>query len=133
MHSDRGKIYNHERARQQRDYSGLRFGNITPTDIDGIIEYKNIGYVIIELKYSDNVLPYGQKLALERLTDDLEKAGKPCLCIVATHLTLNCNEDIDVASALVEEYRYKEQWRENKNSLATKELIERFFKRLERQ
>jgi len=47
----KGVIHAPQRATQLRDYSGLLFGNITPTDIDGLIEYKNIGYVIIELKY----------------------------------------------------------------------------------
>jgi len=37
----RGKIEHRDRARQIRDFSNLRYGNITPTDIDGLIEYQN--------------------------------------------------------------------------------------------
>ena len=34
---DRGKIRNRECAGQLKDFSGLRFGKITPTDIDGFV------------------------------------------------------------------------------------------------
>lgn len=36
---NRGKIQNEEFARRIIDFSGMRYGNITPTDIDGVIEY----------------------------------------------------------------------------------------------
>lgn len=32
-------IYNRDRMRQIIDYEGCKFGNIMPTDIDGLIEY----------------------------------------------------------------------------------------------
>ena len=127
----RGKIYNSERARQLRDFSGLRFGNITPTDIDGMIEYKNIGYIIIELKYDDNELPHGQQLALERLTDDLERAGKKTLCIVATHDTTNPEDYIDVANAIVTSCRYKRVWQQGSGYKTVRELIAWFISKIE--
>ena len=127
MPTSKGKVYNHNRARQQRDYSGLLFGNITPTDIDGIIEYKNMAYVIIELKYGDAVLPYGQRLALERLTDDLQQSGKLTLCIIASHETHDVNTDIDAANAHVSEFRYKGKWRMGKDGELTGNLVRRFL------
>lgn len=109
MQNNRGLIINRERARQLRDYSGLRFGDITPTDIDGVIEYQNKAYVIYEFKLVNAIVPFGQRLALERLTDDLE-SRKPTLCIIASHNELNCDEDIDAANASVTEYRLKGEW-----------------------
>lgn len=124
MPNERGEIYFRARAKQLRDYSKLRYGNITPTDIDGLIEYHGKCFVIIELKYKDSSLSYGQKLALERLTDDL---GKPVICIIASHDTDNPDEDIDVSKAIVSEYRFKEAWRVPKIRYTVKDLTDKFL------
>ena len=124
--AQKGQIIFCDRARQIKDFSGLLFGNITPTDIDGLIEYHGRAYVIIELKFNDRQVPFGQKLALERLTDDLEKAGKQSLCIIAKHNTINPRDAIDVANATVSEYRFRLQWR-NDNTGTVKNLVKRFL------
>ena len=108
MANERGAIRNRKYGTQVRDYRGVRFGNITPTDIDGLIEYRNLGYVLIETKYQDADLPYGQRLALERLCDDLQVV-KPTLLVIASHD--NADGDIDVANAMVGAYRYKGEWK----------------------
>ena len=95
-------------------------------DIDGLIEWKNKAYIIIELKYNDNKLLYGQKLALERLTDDLTKTGKKVICIIASHQTTNCNEDVIVAYARVTSYIYSGKWIEN-GIINVKDLINWFL------
>ena len=64
---NRGSIQFPDRARQLIDFSGLRYNKITPTDIDGFIEYHDEAIVFMEFKYGNAELPYGQKLALERL------------------------------------------------------------------
>ena len=46
---ERGVIHNRERGAQIRDYSGLRFGNITPTDIDGFMDFGGRVFVVFEL------------------------------------------------------------------------------------
>lgn len=132
MHTvSKGGIYNPDRARQLRDFRGLRYGNITPTDIDGLIEYKNRGYVLLELKLADNRMPYGQKLALERISDDLERSGKPCLCIIASHYEEDVNTDIDVSNTRVTSYRYKNRWVECDSPRLTKDVIASFFNYLD--
>lgn len=105
-----------------RDYSGLRFRNITPTDIDGFVEYRNKAYIFLELKYGDAPLPPGQRLALERLCDDLQKR-KPTLLIVATHHS--AHEDIDAARATIAEFRYKGRWRMRRGTV--KDLMRAFL------
>lgn len=127
MPTNRGEIYNHERARQQKDYSGLRIGNITPTDIDGLIEYKNKAYIILELKYLDALTTMGQRLALERLTDDLQRAGKESLCIIANHETHDADSDIDAAAAYVLESRYKGKWRVAIDGETVIDMVKRFL------
>lgn len=116
----RGVIRNRQQANQVRDFSGLRFGNITPTDIDGLIEYHNKGYVFIETKFRDTQLPFGQRLALERLCDDLQNT-KPTLVIVASH---ESEGDIDVAETRVVEFRFKGKWRQRDGT--TRQLVAAF-------
>jgi len=124
MQNDRGGIHSSDRARQLKDYSNLRFGNITPTDIDGLIEYQGKGFIIIELKLNDNPIPYGQKLALERLTDDL---AKPAICIIVTHNIDDVTQDIDVGNCVVTEYRFKGGWRTPKTHRTAREFIDIFI------
>lgn len=83
-------IINPDRNRQVIDYTGLLPQNdpakvLLPTDIDGLIDWKNRGYIFIELKYHDAMLSLGQKLALERLVKDANKVHKHALAILARH------------------------------------------------
>ena len=132
MHKNRGLINNRARAKQLRDYSGLRFGNITPTDLDGVIEYHNKAYLILELKYEDPELYLGQRLALERITDDLEYR-KPTLCIIASHYQHNPSKDIDAANASVTEYRLKGEWIKisQDSTITTRNIMDLFLEDLD--
>ena len=123
----RGQIVFRNRAKQIKDFSGLLFGNITPTDIDGLIEYHGRAYIIIELKLIGAPIPYGQRLALERLVDDLQRVGKRSLCIIAEHNTVNTEDVIDVAKAIVSEYRVRRQWLIPDRELAVRTKIKEFL------
>lgn len=63
--SERGKIKYPLSAGQLRDFSGLQYGRITPTDVDALIEYQDKAYILIELKTSGVKLEYGQRLRLK--------------------------------------------------------------------
>jgi len=128
---DRGIINYRERARQLRDFSGLRFGNITPTDIDGFIDFGNKYFVIMEFKVEGTPLTYGQELALERLVDNLQDNGKPSIAIIGIH-NHPVDEDINCANCLVDKYRSSKVWHEGKN-LTVKKLIDEFLKVTNRQ
>src|SRR5690242_9607104 len=43
------------------------------TDLDGLIEYHQLCYVLFELKYGDAIPPEGQRIALVRMCDDLQR------------------------------------------------------------
>ena len=62
-------IRNRDYMRQIKDFSGLRFGKISPTDIDGFLDFGNSLFIFVEMKHGDTRIPYGQKLALTRLCD----------------------------------------------------------------
>lgn len=125
---NRGKIQNPSRKRQIISFDGLRYGNITPTDLDGLIEYHGRAYVFMEYKLRDAVLPYGQQLALQRLTDDVANSGKEAVFLVCEHCIDDCNCDIESASAKVREYYWRGVWYSGKNKTA-KQITDSFIQR----
>lgn len=129
MDEPRGIIRNRAYASQIRDFSGMRFGNITPTDIDGFIEYHDKGYVFVESKYGQAKLPYGQRLALQRLIDSLNKV-KPSLLIIASHME-GTNEDIDMGKAIVTEYRSSGVWVIPNSRITVYQIIKKFLNRID--
>lgn len=118
---NRGVIQNRERKQQIIDFSGLRFGKITPTDIDGFIEYQDKAMIFLEYKFSDAALPYGQKLALQRLADNNQDAGKDSVIFVCEHDVSDCKQDIIADKAVVREFYYNHKWYpDNKHTINEK-------------
>jgi len=131
MTNERGGIHDRERAKQQIDYRGLLYGKITPTDIDGLIEYHNKGYILIEAKLRETIVPNGQKLAFERLTDDLTRGGKPTLCVIIRHEIDDPTQDIDAVNTTIREYRWEYKWIIPTYILHTKDAIDNFVYQLD--
>jgi hypothetical protein len=74
----RGTIKYPERYIQSKliSYQGMvRIRNITPTDIDGLIDYNGNVFVYLEGKLIGKDLDYGQRLCFEHLVQSHEKAG----------------------------------------------------------
>jgi hypothetical protein len=107
---NRGKIQLRNRARQIIDFSGIRFKNITPTDIDGLIEYKNIAYVLMEFKHREAEMPQGQSLALARMVDDFDRQGKYATLLVCEHYVDDPKADIIARDTNVRRYYYRGKW-----------------------
>jgi len=125
MNEIRGKIQNRERATQVRKFEGLRFGSITPTDIDGFIDFKNKAFVFIEMKTGRTEIKYGQRLALERLCQASLDSGKFCIGLIASHYTRS-DEDIDCASAEVSEIWHNGKWHK-RSGITLKKQIDNFL------
>jgi hypothetical protein len=95
------------------DFENLRFGkkgNLIPCDIDGFIDFGGKLFVIIEFKHGTAPIPYGQRLALERLCDACEAGGVPTLLILGHHEEEALDGDIDAASVDVSMVRWKGKW-----------------------
>ena len=70
------RIHNKRKMKQLIDFKGCAVdGGMYPTDIDGVIEYKDSKYIIFEVKYGDSEIPIGQRLALQRMVDDFTKSA----------------------------------------------------------
>lgn len=126
---DRGKIVNRDRATQINDFHNIRYGKITPTDLDGFIDYHGALFIYFEIKYKDTQLHFGQKLALERLCDASQSGGIKSYLIISRHGVENPNEDVDVSQTLVSDLRYCRQWYDMKMSRTLDSVIDEIIQK----
>lgn len=126
----RGKINNPDRKRQLNDFSKLRYGSITPADIDGFIEYRDKSYVFLEIKHGKAPLSKGQRLALQRLVTDI--SSKPAIIFVGEHCVNNPKKEVDADCCIVREYFYNGaetlKWLQPEREMTLKECIDIFFR-----
>lgn len=109
MSSERGVIRNRAHAAQIRDFSGLRYGKVTPTDIDAYVEFGGRLFVFVEAKYGTALLPYGQQLAIERLVDAIHNPpDRYAIAMVVSHNTQG--DDVSYADARVQRFRWGGKW-----------------------
>jgi len=116
-----GTFRNRDYAQQLKIFKGLCFGKIAPTDIDAFLDFNNEVFIFIETKHGTSKLPFGQKLALERLCNACNDAGKRSFVLVAHH---DSDGDIDVAGIPVTEYYYRGQWLKPKEPKNVRQAIE---------
>jgi hypothetical protein len=127
----RGQIINRGRSQQIVDYSGLCWGKITPTDIDGVLDFGGQVQVIIELKHADSKMKFGQRLALERLS----RSHPRCLVLVVEHHVDDVAQDIDATDCAVREYYSGGHaaehpiWREPKPPIGARAMIDKYLAR----
>ena len=124
---NRGKIQNRGRARQQIQFDGMRFGNITPTDIDGMFEYHDKAFVFYEVKHADAQMPYGQQIALERIADAIQSGGKEATVFLCRHYVNDTEQGIRLEDTIVTDFYYAGRWYHSQGRDA-KEISESFIK-----
>ena len=106
----RGVIKNRDFKNRVADMSGLRFGNITPTDIDAFLDFGDGVFVFIEGKYAGAGVQFGQGLAIQRLCDATHcPPHRYSFLIIADHDTPP-PADIDFAEMTVRTYRLNRRW-----------------------
>jgi hypothetical protein len=129
--AERG-VYEHpNRGKQLLRFDGMRFlDSITPTDIDALIEVRNQIVVFFEAKLKDKEVPFGQKLALERLVKNAGRAGKHAIAIIGEHNVTDPSEDVFLKDLLVREVFTTEQmqWRPPKRKLYAKEAADVYIR-----
>ena len=125
------RINNPNRAKQLIDFKGLSIDEtIYPTDIDGLIEYKDSEYIIFETKYGDAAVPFGQRLALQRMVDDFTKIGKQAVAFICEHTVRDPQKPVIAAWCKVREIYYGKEkvWRTPLNPITLKTAVEIFQK-----
>lgn len=123
---NRGKIQFPERRKQIIDFSKIRYGNITPTDLDGFFEKQNKIFVFYEYKLPNAEMSLGQKTALMRIIDGLSTAGKHAVFFLCRHYEQNSQNIIHAEDAIVDQFYWNGQWFKGKG-LTVKEQTDRFI------
>lgn len=125
---ERGQIRNRALAQKIRDFSGLRYGKITPSDIDAALEFNGRLFIFIEGKRTGAPLSYGQRLMFERLTDALDcHPVRICTTVIVDHEDID-GVDVDYAGAIVRAYRWKGKWQQPMSQKRTlREFVDRMI------
>lgn len=120
-------IHNESNLRQIVDFNGLRYGPISPTDIDAQLEFDNRLFIFIEAKFGDAKVPIGQRLALERMCDAIHAPPhRYAVVLVASHQTEK-GKNIDLGAAKLTAYRYGGKWKNATDDTATVRSSVDFF------
>ena len=123
----RGAIRNKKCARILRDFTGLQFEyGITPTDVDGYVEFGDKTFIFIEAKYKDTQIYKGQRLALERLCDVVSESRHSLLILASHNVSPEDNIPVDYANIRVVKFRHKKEWRKPSSPLTVRQLIDFF-------
>jgi len=108
--SKRGEYKNENYAKQLNSFEGLlRRRGITPTDIDGLIDYNGKAFVILEGKHGDARIPMGQRMALENIANAMQDGGRQVIVLVFRHY-VKMPDTIIVSTQEVTEYYINKQW-----------------------
>jgi hypothetical protein len=129
---ERGDIKNLARYKQLFSYSGLtRRRNITPTDIDGVLDYNNNAFIFLEAKLINKEVDFGQRKALEGIIKSLHESGRPSCCLVFRHNS-SSNEIIIVDKCIVSEIFYQGKWKSYSDNRTVLQCVIHFEKEWEK-
>ena len=78
-------IYSIDRMGQVIDFDGMEACGKEWMDVDSMCEYENLGFIFCEFKYGNAPMGIGQRIALERLANALQSAGKETLIMLCSH------------------------------------------------
>jgi hypothetical protein len=106
----RGAIRHLDRYKQLISYAGLeRHRHITPTDIDGLIDYNGNAFLLLECKLEGKEIDYGQKRAIENIIGSFVESGRKACCLVFRHNS-QTDEIIDAKNCIVSDVYYEGKW-----------------------
>jgi len=128
----RGGIHHLERYKQLIDYSGMqRHRRITPTDIDGFIDYAGNAFVYLDAKLEGKDLSTGQRIAYEHIVNSHSKAKNVACAIIFRH-NVPADEMILAHEKYVDTYYLGDGWKtpseENTTLLRFIEKLETYWK-----
>ena len=122
-----GLINHGSRARQLNSFTGLKFGSITPTDLDGLIDYHNERFAFLELKLRDGPLSEAQATAIIRVVDAIEAAKKRAAFFVAEHCEDDPTVDVPADRCLIRSIYSRQQWWQPEIEMTLRAGLDRFL------
>ena len=131
---ERGVYRNMADGKQIVSFEGLVYGNKSPTDIDGVFEYDNKAWIVYEVKRKGVQIRYGQKLALERMINDLSATGKYCIAVIAEHEVYDKSKPIPLLNCRVREYKLNNKpWRQPEFEHTGKEVTDGIIRKITKE
>ena len=127
-----GVIRHRTRSLQVNDFRNLRYGKITPTDIDGALEFNGKLFIFIEAKFIGTPIGRGQELFLERITDSLTFNPQHfAYAIIADHHHPS-DEDVDFSNMTERTIRQNGRWKPPvQRGLTVRQAIDRMVSAVE--
>lgn len=122
----RGEIMYGSRARQLILFHGLRWGKITPTDVDAFLNFDGSAFVFVEAKGTGVVMQRGQEMAFEMVCEAIEAAGRRALVLQVEHTT-SVYEDVELAACSVVRFWLRREWVSPKHEWTTRTFIDRWL------
>ena len=134
MEEVRGRILFKDRKRQIFTFENMQYGSITPTDIDGSMDYHGDVFWFAEFKHRDAPMKDGQRKHLEYLVERLSEAGCEAIAMIATHDIDDPHDDVDADLCLVREEFYNGKWHKMASGVhrTVKEATDNFLRNAER-
>ena len=128
--TERGVVHYPKRAKQLILFRNLKYdNNVTPTDIDGVIEINDKFWIIYEAKYNGAPLQKGQKLTLERWINEADKAEKYGIALVADHYVSEESEPVYLDDCKVRMIYTTENrtWHKPETEMTVKEISDKYY------
>ncbi len=120
-----------QHASQLKSFNGLSWGAIRPTDIDAFIDFQDKVFVFLERKFRYTEMPYGQKLAFQRVVDACHNPPyRHSFGLLLSHDTES--GDVDISQARVVSYRYAGQWLYPASEIQTRKAIDKCLEYVQR-
>jgi len=126
--AERGLIRCKKHIKQICAFKGMRWKNITPTDLDMFIDFGNKLFVFGETKLVGSPLSLGQRLSLERLCVACQSVGIDSMALFTEHNSHG--EEIIMSETIVKEWFYKNKWRTPRSATTCNQAIEAMRKKL---
>ena len=120
-----------ERNSQIIDFIGLeRRRKITPTDIDGFIDYNGNAFIYFDAKVEGVPVSYGQRKAYENIVHSHIKGGNKACAFIFRHNTPH-EESVIAKDGIVDEYYWEGKWAKGNNNtvLQAIEIIEAIWEK----
>jgi len=126
---ERGKYYSKDRLKQIISFEGIKRlnRNITPTDIDALIDYNGNAFIFNETKYKDAPFHEGQRMAIENVINGLCRNGSDACCFYSIH-EIPINEIVILKNCIVLEIYHNGCWHKYDGSNTVLQWIEVYEK-----
>ena len=131
---ERGVYQHPERARQLILFEGLldkeRYGKITPTDIDMMLEHHGKVWVMCEVKIAGKDVPQGQRILFQHFMELVKEANRDGIAFIAEHDVKDVNTDVYLNNCYVRELMTSDNqtWRPPKRKISVKDITDLFMK-----